>query len=102
MHIQDREQCNWLRSKVELSPSLYIPSKEERIECLDKLTWATRLEEFLALKFPDKRSVGLWTRNLSARFGIDGGEAIIPGISAFVETAATLGVKGIFHQSGCD
>jgi len=90
MHIQDRDQCNWLRSRVELnvvgketSSSLYTPSKEDRINCLDRLLWATRFEEFLQQKFSDKR------------FGCDGAETMIPGIKTLVDHAAALGVQGV-------
>jgi 2-oxoglutarate dehydrogenase complex dehydrogenase (E1) component-like enzyme len=89
MHIQDREQCNWLRTRVELNVfsqktknSLYTPSQEDRLNCLDRLIWATKLEEFLQQKFSDKR------------FGCDGAEVIIPGMKTLVDHAADLGVKG--------
>lgn len=63
MHIQDRTQCDWIRTKVELSPQvrttdhgcLYTLAKEEQRECLERLVRAQSLEDFLGNKFPDKR-----------------------------------------------
>ncbi len=62
MHIQDRVQCNWIRTSIEkniftksLDDNTYTPTKEERLSCLDRLTWGTLFEEFLGEKFQDKR-----------------------------------------------
>jgi len=90
MHIQDRVQCNWIRARVEAQlftkstqDNIYIPSKSDRMSCLDRLIWATSFEEFLQKKFQDKR------------FGADGGEVIIPGVKTLIDSAADFGVEDI-------
>lgn len=50
MHIQSREQSNWIRSKVELEEPFQL-SKEKKIILLDRLIWATNFEAFLKTKF---------------------------------------------------
>jgi hypothetical protein len=49
MHIQDREQCNWIRERIE-TPVQYKFSAEDKIVLLDRLTWATSFESFLNVK----------------------------------------------------
>jgi len=90
MHIQDRVQCNWLRTRLEkhiftvsTEDNFYTPSKEDRINCLDRLIWATSFEEFLQIKFQDKR------------FGCDGAEVIIPGMKTLIDSAADFGIEDV-------
>jgi len=41
-HIPGREECNWIRSKLELpKPKL---TKEDRLVILDRLAWADGFE----------------------------------------------------------
>jgi len=97
MHIQDRVQCNWIRTSIEkniftksLDDNTYTPTKEERLSCLDRLTWGTLFEEFLGEKFQDKR------------FGCDGAEVIIPGLKTLIDHGADLGIEdmiiGMAHR----
>ena len=69
MHIANRDQCNWLRERFEKIPDP-IP-REERIQILDSLTWATRFEEYLDKKHQSVK-----------RFGLDGCESLIPGMNS--------------------
>lgn len=39
MHIQERDQCDWIRERFE-TPDKYSFSKEERTRILDRLAWA--------------------------------------------------------------
>lgn len=55
MHIQDREEANWLRARFEVDNRAQF-SKEEKLNLLDRLLWGCHFEKFLSLKYPyDKR-----------------------------------------------
>ncbi|KAJ0524602.1 putative oxoglutarate dehydrogenase (succinyl-transferring) [Helianthus annuus] len=83
MHIADREQCNWLRDRIETPiPMAYNPQRKEVI--LDRLIWSTQFENFLATK---------WTA--AKRFGLEGGETLIPGMKEMFDRSADLGVESI-------
>lgn len=83
MHIADRDQCNWLREKIEeVDPEMY--NKDRRVVILDRLIWSTQFENFLATK---------WTA--AKRFGLEGGETLIPGMKEMFDRAADLGVESI-------
>jgi len=82
MHIPDREQCNWLRSKIEMDKP--ARNKEWRKTVLERLTFAERFEVFLANKW-----------NTTKRFGIEGVESMTPGLKAAIDRATELGVADI-------
>ncbi|XP_031485503.1 uncharacterized protein LOC116254317 [Nymphaea colorata] len=83
MHIANRDQCNWLRDKIEtVNPRGYSQQRREVI--LDRLIWSTEFENFLATK---------WTA--AKRFGLEGGETLIPGMKEMFDRSADLGVESI-------
>ncbi|MQM10934.1 hypothetical protein Taro_043832 [Colocasia esculenta] len=83
MHIADREQCNWLRDKIEtVNPRSYTRERQEVI--LDRLIWSTQFENFLATKWVTAK-----------RFGLEGAETLIPGMKEMFDRAADLGVENI-------
>ncbi|KAF6166132.1 hypothetical protein GIB67_023842 [Kingdonia uniflora] len=51
---------------------------------LDRLTWSTQFENFLATK---------WTT--AKRFGLEGGETLIPGMKEMFDRSADIGVESI-------
>lgn len=75
MHIPSREQCDWLRARIEV-PEPYSFAREERLRILDRLIWADSFERFVATKYPGEK-----------RFGLEGGESLIPGMKALVDRA---------------
>ncbi|KAI3900999.1 hypothetical protein MKW92_052531 [Papaver armeniacum] len=83
MHIADREKCNWLRDKIE-TPTPRQYNQQRREVMLDRLMWSTQFENFLATK---------WTA--AKRFGLEGGETLIPGMKEMFDRAADLGVESI-------
>ncbi|PKI62089.1 hypothetical protein CRG98_017462 [Punica granatum] len=83
MHIADREKCNWLRDKIE-TPTPMQYNRQRREVILDRLIWSTQFENFLATK---------WTT--AKRFGLEGGETLIPGMKEMFDRAAYLGVESI-------
>jgi 2-oxoglutarate dehydrogenase E1 component len=72
IHIPDRAQCDWIRSKVEI-PKPYDYTVAEKHMILDRLTWSDSFERFVATKYPNER-----------RFGLEGCESLIPGMKALV------------------
>jgi len=81
MHILDRKRCNWIRQRVE-SPTWLMTDKELAKETYTRLCHADGFECFLGDKFKNTK-----------RFGIDGGEAVIPGLEALVDRGVALGVE---------
>ncbi|KAJ6837121.1 2-oxoglutarate dehydrogenase, mitochondrial-like [Iris pallida] len=83
MHIPDRDKCNWLRDRIEtVQPAVYSPDRQ--LVILDRLIWSTQFENFLATK---------WTA--AKRFGLEGGETLIPGMKEMFDRSADLGVESI-------
>jgi len=83
MHIQDREECNWIRNRVE-TPTKYQYDKDTRLNILDRLGWADAWERFLAVKHAGTK-----------RFGLDGCEVLIPGMKHLIDHSSTLGVDSV-------
>lgn len=83
IHIPDREQCDWLRERLEV-PQPYKYSVDEKRRILDRLIWGSSFESFLATKYPNDK-----------RFGLEGGETLIPGMKALIDRSVDYGVKDI-------
>ncbi|KAF2770553.1 2-oxoglutarate dehydrogenase E1 component [Teratosphaeria nubilosa] len=83
IHIPDRAQCDWLRQRVEV-PAPYRYSVLEKRRILDRLIWSSSFESFLATKYPNDK-----------RFGLEGGESLIPGMKALIDRSVDYGVKDI-------
>jgi 2-oxoglutarate dehydrogenase E1 component len=83
IHIPDREQCDWLRERVEIEqPFKYSVDEKRRI--LDRLIWSSSFEAFLATKYPNDK-----------RFGLEGCETLVPGMKALIDRSVDYGVKDI-------
>ena len=83
IHIPDRQQCDWLRERIEV-PNPFKYSVDEKRRILDRLIWSTSFEGFLATKYPNDK-----------RFGLEGGESLIPGMKALIDRSVDYGVKDI-------
>eukprot|EP00958_Prasinococcus_capsulatus_P010279 scaffold998_cov411-Prasinococcus_capsulatus_cf.AAC.24 len=83
MHIPDRDLCNWLRERIE-TPRKKVYSPEQKQMILDRLMWSEMFESFLAKKWPAGK-----------RFGLEGGEVLIPGMKALIDRSSDLGVEAI-------
>jgi len=83
IHIPDREQCDWLRERLEI-PTPFKYNYDEKRRLLDRMIWAHSFEAFLAAKYPNDK-----------RFGLEGGESLIPGMKALIDRSVDHGVKDI-------
>jgi len=84
MHIQDPDQKAWIQQKVEGAPWRSAFDAKAKREILERLTEAEGFEVFCQRKF-----VG------TKRFGLEGGESLIPAVRAAIEVAAAAGVVEI-------
>ncbi|KAJ1971381.1 2-oxoglutarate dehydrogenase E1 component [Dimargaris xerosporica] len=82
-HIPDRTQCNWIRQRFEI-PNRYQYSVEEKRTILDRLVWSDSFERFVSKKWVSEK-----------RFGLEGCEALIPGMKALIDRSVELGVQSI-------
>jgi len=84
MHISDPAEKVWFRERMEKKENQIKFSTNGKKAILNKLIQAEGFEKFLAVKF-----VG------TKRFGIDGGESLIPALEQLVKRGGQLGVKEI-------
>jgi 2-oxoglutarate dehydrogenase E1 component len=82
-HITDRGACDWLREKFEV-PTKYAYSKEQKMSILDRLMWSDHFEHFVSIKYPSEK-----------RFGLEGCEALIPGMKALIDECVELGANSV-------
>lgn len=91
MHIENPEQKKWLQARIEGSRNQreFTPRGKQAI--LERLTAAEMFEKFL-----DKKYTG------TKRFGLDGGETMIPALEQIIKRGSQLGVKelvlGMTHR----
>ncbi|MCS6855833.1 MAG: 2-oxoglutarate dehydrogenase E1 component, partial [Elioraea sp.] len=84
MHIQDPDQKAWIQRRIEGAPWRTAFTPEAKRKILERLTAAEGFEVFCQRKF-----VG------TKRFGLEGGESVIPALQAAIEVAAQSGVSEI-------
>ncbi|KAI9479333.1 2-oxoglutarate dehydrogenase E1 component [Coemansia sp. RSA 989] len=82
-HIADRGQCDWIRERFEV-PQRFSYTKEQKFRILDRLIWGSSFEKFASTKWPSQK-----------RFGLEGCEALIPGMKELIDHAVDLGVESI-------
>jgi len=84
MHISDAEQASWLKERIEGFGKEIQFTKEGRKAILQKMVEAEGFEKFLHVKY-----VG------TKRFGLDGGESLIPAMEQIIKRGGALGVQDI-------
>lgn len=84
MHINDIEERRWLQERIEGPEKDVYFTPQGKIAILNKLIEAESFEKFLARKY-----VG------TKRFGLDGGEAMIPALESIIKVGGALGVEEI-------
>ncbi len=84
MHISDPVEKNWFRERMEKKENQLKFTYNGKKAILNKLIQAEGFEKFLAIKF-----VG------TKRFGLDGGEALIPALEQIIKRGGHLGFKEV-------
>ena len=84
MHISDPEEAAWLKERIEgLGKEIHF-TREGRKAILNKMVEAEGFEKFLHVKYMGTK-----------RFGLDGGESLIPAMEQIIKRGGALGVKEI-------
>ncbi|MDP3750193.1 MAG: 2-oxoglutarate dehydrogenase E1 component [Phenylobacterium sp.] len=84
MHITDPAQKAWLQERIEGRDKEIVFTKEGKVAILKKLIEAEGFERFLHKRFPGTK-----------RFGLDGGEAMVPALEQIIKRGGALGVRDI-------
>lgn len=82
MHIQTPEEKYWLQERMEGGGKIYDKAAKQKI--MERLTAGEGLEKFLQVKFTGVK-----------RFGLEGGETMIPALDAMIERGAELGLREV-------
>ena len=84
MHITNAAQKSWIQERIEGPDKEISFTREGRRAILNKLIEAEGFEKFCDIKFTGTK-----------RFGLDGGEALIPALEQIIKRGGNLGVKEI-------
>ncbi len=84
MHISDPDQKAWIQERIEHIENRTEFTVEGRHMILQRVVEAEGLERYLGVKF-----VG------TKRFGLDGGESMIPGIEQILKRGGQLGIRDV-------
>ncbi|MGV6839902.1 MAG: 2-oxoglutarate dehydrogenase E1 component [Planktomarina sp.] len=84
MHIADVEQSNWLKERIEGYGNEITFTRKGRKAILNKMVEAEGFEKYLHVKFMGTK-----------RFGLDGGESLIPAMEQIIKRGGALGVQSI-------
>jgi len=84
MHISNPEEAGWLKERIEGYGKEIAFTKEGRKAILSKLVEAEGFEKFLHVKYMGTK-----------RFGLDGGESLVPAMEQIIKRGGSLGVRDI-------
>ncbi|MBB4075866.1 2-oxoglutarate dehydrogenase E1 component [Bartonella fuyuanensis] len=84
MHISDPVQKAWLQERIEGRDKKLSFTQQDKKAILNKLIQAEGFEQFLDTKYKGTK-----------RFGLDGGEALIPALEQIIKYSSALGVQEI-------
>jgi 2-oxoglutarate dehydrogenase E1 component len=84
MHMGDPDEKSWIRDRIEGPEKKISFTKNGKKAILNKIIEAEGFEKYLHVKF-----VG------TKRFGLDGGEALIPALEQIIKRGGNLGAKEI-------
>ncbi len=84
MHISNAAQKAWIQERIEGRDKEIHFTREGKRAILNKLVEAEGFEKFLDVKYTGTK-----------RFGLDGGESLIPALEQIIKRGGNLGVKEI-------
>ena len=84
MHISNPEEAGWLKERIEGFDKEIRFTREGRKAILNKMVEAEGFEKFLHVKYMGTK-----------RFGLDGGESLIPAMEQIIKRGGALGVNEI-------
>jgi len=84
MHVSDPKEKAWLQERIEGRDKEIVFTKEGKVAILKKLIETQGFEQFLHRRFPGTK-----------RFGLDGGEAMVPALEQIIKRGGAMGVKDI-------
>ena len=84
MHMGDPEEKAWIRNRIEGQEKDIVFTQNGKKAILNKIIQAEGFEKYLHVKF-----VG------TKRFGLDGGESLIPALEQIIKRGGNLGAKEI-------
>ena len=83
-HIVDSEQRSWFQQRLESVRGRPDYSAEAQVHLLERVTAAEGLEKYLGTKYPGTK-----------RFGLEGGESLIPMLDEMIQRSGSYGVKEV-------
>ena len=84
MHISNPNESQWLKERIEGYGKEISFTQKGRKAILNKLIEAEEFEKFLHVKYMGTK-----------RFGLDGGESLVPAMEQIIKRGGALGVKDI-------
>ncbi|WP_142849602.1 2-oxoglutarate dehydrogenase E1 component [Telmatospirillum sp. J64-1] len=84
MHIQDPEQKAWIQKRIESIHNHTEFTDRGKRAILERLTEGEGFERFLQMKYTGTK-----------RFGLEGGESLIPALEQILKRGAQLGVQDV-------
>jgi 2-oxoglutarate dehydrogenase E1 component len=84
MHISDPEQSAWLKERIEGFDKEIKFTREGRKAILKKMVEAEGFEKYLHVKYMGTK-----------RFGLDGGESVIPAMEQIIKRGGNLGLEEV-------
>jgi len=84
MHMVSTKERTWLQQRMDSVRSAPEYSAEAKLHLLERLTAAEGLEKYLGSKYPGTK-----------RFGLEGGESLIPMMDALIQRAGSGGTKEV-------
>ncbi len=84
MHIVDTEQRRWIQKRMDSVRSKPEFSVDTKHHLLERLTAAEGLERYLGSRYPGTK-----------RFGLEGGESLIPMVDEIIQRAGSCQVKEV-------
>ncbi len=84
MHLTDPDEKSWVQERIEEPHNKTDFTSEGKLAIFQRLVAAEGFEKFLAVKYPGTK-----------RFGLDGGESLIPLIEQIMKRGGQLGLEEI-------